>query len=77
MAMVQKARVLINLSRLREQLLLQINAQLFSDVFQFFQVSIVLLLSLNLVLQTLKNSDSGGIVVDSSASVQSLTNDSW
>lgn len=54
------------------QFLLQVNAQLGSGLLQLIQVSLVLLLVFNLVLQRLEGSDGSRVVVDSSASLQCL-----
>lgn len=59
------------------QLLLQVNAQLGSGVLQLVQVGLVLLLVLNLVLQSLKGSHGSRVVIDSSASLQRLLDDGW
>lgn len=59
------------------QLLLQVNAQLGSGVLQLVQVGLVLLLVLNLVLQSLKGSHGSRVVIDSSASLQRFLDDGW
>lgn len=58
-----------------KQLLLEVDAQLLSNVLQLLQVGLVLRVVLNLVLQGLESSDSGGVVVDTSARLQRLLND--
>lgn len=67
--------VLYYLRFVGKQLLLEVNAQLLSNVLQLLQVSLVLRVVLNLVLQGLEGSNSGGVVVDTSARLQRLLDD--
>lgn len=67
----------VSLHLSRVQLLLQVNAELLSDVLQLLEVGLVLLRVLNLVLQSLEGSDGSWVVVDSSTSLQSLLDDRW
>lgn len=63
--------------QLWEQVLLEGDSQLLSDLLELFEVSVVLLDVLDLVLQTLEDSDGGSVVVHSSSSLESLTDDGW
>lgn len=67
--------VLYYLRFVGKQLLLEVDAQLLSNVLQLLQVGLVLRVVLNLVLQGLEGSDSGGVVIDTSARLQRLLDD--
>lgn len=59
-------------SKLGEKVLLEGDAELLSNVLESVKVCLVLGLVVNLVFETLENSDGGGEVVDSSAGLQGL-----
>lgn len=59
-------------SELGEEVLLESDAELLSNVLESVKVCLVLGLVVDLVFETLKDSDGGGEVVDSSAGLESL-----
>lgn len=59
-------------SKLGEEVLLEGDAELLSNVLESVKVCLVLGLVVDLVFETLENSDGGGEVVDSSAGLESL-----
>lgn len=59
---------------LETQFFLGLNTQLLSQRFQFFKILLVLALVLDLGLDTFKDTDGGGIVVDATGSLESRLN---
>lgn len=55
-----------------EELLSKLNAELLSNILELIEVLLVLFLGLDLDLKTLEQSDSGGVVIDTSACLKSL-----
>lgn len=64
--------LLKSLHTLVEQFFRKINTKFLSDVLKFIKILLVLFLVLNLDLKTFKQSDSGRVVVNTSASLKSL-----
>lgn len=59
-------------SQLGEEILLESDAKILSNLLESVKVCLVLRLVVNLVFETLEDTDGSGVVVDSSASLESL-----